>query len=153
MLKVIENHTICCKQLLWEETRITPLLFCPQGRIPFYDQYGVIRDVLQNHLTEVMTLLTMRLPTNLSNSEEVLQNKLHIFRSLLPLGKKQAVLGQYQAYKSEVQRELNGTEDHVNLTPTYAGKNKRFFFLNIITVVSLKTSAMFVYFSRLGIHR
>ncbi|XP_050930261.1 LOW QUALITY PROTEIN: GDH/6PGL endoplasmic bifunctional protein [Lates calcarifer] len=91
-----------------------------KGRIPFYDQYGVIRDVLQNHLTEVMTLLTMRLPVNLSSSEEVLQNKLHIFSSLLPLEKNQAVIGQYQSYKSEVQQELNKTKDHVSLTPTFA---------------------------------
>lgn len=91
-----------------------------KGRIPFYDQYGVIRDVLQNHLTEVMALLTMRLPRNLSSSEEVLQNKLQIFSSLLPLGKNQAVIGQYQAYRSEVQQELNKTKDHVSLTPTFA---------------------------------
>ncbi|KAM4588296.1 GDH/6PGL endoplasmic bifunctional protein [Odontesthes bonariensis] len=91
-----------------------------KGRIPFYDQYGVIRDVLQNHLTEVMTLLTMKLPANMSNSQEVLQNKLQIFSSLLPLGKNQAVIGQYQTYKSEVQRELNKTKDHVSLTPTFA---------------------------------
>ncbi|XP_042351412.1 GDH/6PGL endoplasmic bifunctional protein [Plectropomus leopardus] len=91
-----------------------------KGRIPFYDQYGVIRDVLQNHLTEVMTLLTMRLPMNLSSSEEVLQNKLQIFSSLLPLGKNQAVIGQYQAYKTAVQQEMNKTKDHVSLTPTFA---------------------------------
>jgi len=93
-----------------------------KGRIPFYDQYGVIRDVLQNHLTEVMTLLTMKLPANVSNSEEVLQNKLQIFSSLLPLGKNQAVIGQYQTYKSEVQQELNKTKDHITLTPTFAGE-------------------------------
>ncbi|XP_034389445.1 GDH/6PGL endoplasmic bifunctional protein [Cyclopterus lumpus] len=91
-----------------------------KGRIPFYDQYGVIRDVLQNHLTEVMTLLTMRLPTNLSNNEEVLQNKLHIFSSMLPLTKNQAVVGQYQAYQTTVQQEMNKTKDHVSLTPTFA---------------------------------
>lgn len=91
-----------------------------KGRMPFYDQYGVIRDVLQNHLTEVMTLLTMRLPVNLSSSEEVLQNKLQIFSSLLPVGKNQAVIGQYQAYKTAVQQELNKTKDHVSLTPTFA---------------------------------
>nr|XP_046239407.1 GDH/6PGL endoplasmic bifunctional protein [Scatophagus argus]XP_046239408.1 GDH/6PGL endoplasmic bifunctional protein [Scatophagus argus]XP_046239410.1 GDH/6PGL endoplasmic bifunctional protein [Scatophagus argus] len=90
-----------------------------KGRIPFYDQYGVIRDVLQNHLTEVMTLLTMRLPRNLSSSKEVLQNKLQIFSSLLPVGQKQAVVGQYQTYKTEVQQELNKT-NHVTLTPTFA---------------------------------
>ncbi|XP_029288288.1 GDH/6PGL endoplasmic bifunctional protein [Cottoperca gobio] len=91
-----------------------------KGRIPFYDQYGVIRDVLQNHLTEVMTLLTMRLPMNRSSSEEVLQNKLQIFSSLLPIGKNQAVVGQYQAYKTSVQQEMNKTKDHVSLTPTFA---------------------------------
>lgn len=92
-----------------------------KGRISFYDQYGVIRDVLQNHLTEVMTLLTMKLPVNISNSEEVLHNKLQVFRFLLPLGKDQAVIGQYQAYKSEVQKELNKTKDHASFTPTFAG--------------------------------
>lgn len=100
---------------------LLPLSFCPQGRIAFYDQYGVIRDVIQNHLTEVMALLTMRLPKHLSSNEEVLQNKLQIFSSLLPLGKNQAVIGQYQAYKSEVQQELNKTKDHISLTPTFAG--------------------------------
>lgn len=97
------------------------LFFCPQGRISFYDQYGVIRDVLQNHLTEVMTLLMMRLPTNLSSSEEILQRKLQIFSSMLPLRKNQAVVGQYQAYQTTVQQETNKTKDHVSRTPTYAG--------------------------------
>lgn len=105
------------------------LVVCPQGRIPFYDQYGVIRDMLQNHLTEIMALLTMRLPMNLSSTEEVTQNKLRIFSSLLPLGKNQAVIGQYQAYKSEVQQELNKTKDHISLTPTFAGENLQIFFL------------------------
>lgn len=91
-----------------------------KGRIPFYDQYGVIRDVLQNHLTEVMTLLTMKLPVNLTNSEEVLQNKLQLFSSLLPIGKNQAVIGQYQAYKTQVQQELNVSKDHISITPTFA---------------------------------
>ncbi|XP_012728772.2 GDH/6PGL endoplasmic bifunctional protein [Fundulus heteroclitus] len=91
-----------------------------KGRIPFYDEYGVIRDVLQNHLTEVMTLLAMKLPANVSNSEEVLRNKLEVLSSMLPLGKNQAVIGQYQNYKSEVQQELNKTKEHVSLTPTFA---------------------------------
>ncbi|XP_075997176.1 GDH/6PGL endoplasmic bifunctional protein isoform X2 [Genypterus blacodes] len=91
-----------------------------KGRIPFYDQYGVIRDVLQNHLTEVMTLLTMRPPKNLSSSEEALQNKLKIFAHLLPLGKHQAVVGQYQNYNKEVRNELNKTQDYLSSTPTFA---------------------------------
>lgn len=91
-----------------------------KGRIPFYDEYGVIRDVLQNHLTEVMTLLTMKLPANVTDSGEILRNKLEVLSSMLPLGRKQAVIGQYQNYKAEVQQELNKTKEHVSLTSTFA---------------------------------
>lgn len=92
-----------------------------KGRIPFYDQYGVIRDVIQNHLTEVMTLLTMSLPANVSNVDQILRNKLQIFGVLKNLDKRRAVIGQYQSYVAEVQKELNKTKDHSSLTPTFAG--------------------------------
>ncbi|XP_029630421.1 GDH/6PGL endoplasmic bifunctional protein-like isoform X1 [Salmo trutta] len=92
-----------------------------KGRIPFYEQYGVIRDVIQNHLTEVMTLLTMELPSNLSNTKEVLKNKLKIFSALQHLDRNCAAIGQYQAYNAEVQEELSKTKEHFSLTPTFAG--------------------------------
>ncbi|XP_051561855.1 GDH/6PGL endoplasmic bifunctional protein isoform X2 [Myxocyprinus asiaticus] len=92
-----------------------------KGRIQFYDQYGVIRDVLQNHLTEVMTLMLMNLPANLSNSAEILQNKLNFLASLQYIDRSNAVIGQYQAYNGEVQKELNKTKDYFSLTPTFAG--------------------------------
>ncbi|KAG5274387.1 hypothetical protein AALO_G00135580 [Alosa alosa] len=92
-----------------------------KGRISFYDQYGVIRDVIQNHLTEVMTLLTMRVPKNLTDCKEIDQNKLKIFSAFHPLDKGSAVIGQYQSYNSEVQLELNKTKDHLSLTPTFTG--------------------------------
>ncbi|XP_064822920.1 GDH/6PGL endoplasmic bifunctional protein-like [Oncorhynchus masou masou] len=92
-----------------------------KGRISFYEQYGVIRDVIQNHLTEVMTLLTMELPSNLSNTKEVLKNKLKIFSALQRLDRNCAVIGQYQAYNAEVQEELSKTREHFSLTPTFAG--------------------------------
>nr|XP_046168960.1 GDH/6PGL endoplasmic bifunctional protein-like [Oncorhynchus gorbuscha] len=92
-----------------------------KGRISFYEQYGVIRDVIQNHLTEVMTLLTMELPSNLSNTKEVLKNKLKIFSALQRLDKNCAAIGQYQAYNAELQEELSKTREHFSLTPTFAG--------------------------------
>ncbi|CAL8338262.1 unnamed protein product [Merluccius merluccius] len=91
-----------------------------KGRIPFYDRYGVIRDVLQNHLTEIMTLLTMKVPESLSSSQEVLHNKLQIFSLLQPVETKQAVVGQYQAYNAEVREELNKTSNQFSITPTFA---------------------------------
>jgi len=82
--------------------------------------------VLQNHLTEVMTLLLMNLPANSSNSEEILQNKLHFLASLQHIDNSNAVVGQYQAYNGEVQEELNKTKDYFSLTPTFAGEWKSF---------------------------
>ncbi|XP_015192413.2 GDH/6PGL endoplasmic bifunctional protein [Lepisosteus oculatus] len=92
-----------------------------KGRTEFYNQYGVIRDVIQNHLTEVLTLLTTEIPVNLSSSGEILRNKLRVFSSLLPLDRGSAVIGQYQAYSAEVREELNKTKDFVSAMPTFAG--------------------------------
>lgn len=92
------------------------------GRTSFYEQYGVIRDVLQNHLTEALMFLTMELPGNLSRTEEILQCKLQALRSLRGLEKHSAVLGQYQAYASHVQEELKKGQDYVSTTPTFAGE-------------------------------
>ncbi|XP_064160660.1 GDH/6PGL endoplasmic bifunctional protein isoform X2 [Anguilla rostrata] len=92
-----------------------------KGRTQFYDQYGVIRDVLQNHLTEVLVLLTMGVPADGASSQEGLRNKLAVFDALQQLGRSSAVIGQYEAYGGEVQEELNKTKDHVSITPTFAG--------------------------------
>ncbi|NXE17955.1 G6PE protein, partial [Ardeotis kori] len=92
-----------------------------KGRTSFYEQYGVIRDVLQNHLTEALMFLTMELPANVSRAEEVLQCKLQAFQSLRGLEKRSAVLGQYQAYASQVQEELQKAQDYISTTPTFAG--------------------------------
>lgn len=92
------------------------------GRTSFYEQYGVIRDVLQNHLTEALMFLAMELPANVSRAEEVLQCKLQAFQSLRGLEKNSAVLGQYQAYASQVQEELQKAQDYISTTPTFAGE-------------------------------
>ncbi|KPP64167.1 hypothetical protein Z043_117521, partial [Scleropages formosus] len=92
-----------------------------KGRIQFYDQYGVIRDVMQNHLTEVLALLTMTVPADLSGSQEILRRKLRLLSTLQQMDRVSAVIGQYQAYGAEVREELNATKDHVTITPTFAG--------------------------------
>ncbi|NXS24205.1 G6PE protein, partial [Mystacornis crossleyi] len=91
------------------------------GRTSFYEQYGVIRDVLQNHLTEALMFLIMELPANVSSAQEVVQHKLQAFQSLWGLERSSAVLGQYQAYDSQVQEELQEARGYVSTTPTFAG--------------------------------
>lgn len=95
---------------------------CP-GRTSFYEQYGVIRDVLQNHLTEALMFLIMELPANVSSAREVVQHKLQAFQSLWGLERSSAVLGQYQAYNSQVQEELQEAQGYVSTTPTFAGES------------------------------
>ncbi|XP_029434589.1 GDH/6PGL endoplasmic bifunctional protein [Rhinatrema bivittatum] len=92
-----------------------------KGRTSFYEQYGVIRDVIQNHLTEILTYIAMELPSNASNSGEVLENKLALLKSLRTLEKTSAVLGQYQVYSEQVRAERQQGENHVSTTPTFAG--------------------------------
>lgn len=97
---------------------------CPRsgsGRTSFYEEYGVIRDVIQNHLTEILTLVAMELPGNVSSPEAVLQHKLQAFRALRGLQKSSAVVGQYQAYSRQVRRELQKPDSFHSLTPTFAG--------------------------------
>ncbi|XP_027699608.1 GDH/6PGL endoplasmic bifunctional protein [Vombatus ursinus] len=92
-----------------------------EGRTSFYEEYGVIRDVIQNHLTEILTYVAMELPRNFSDPEELLRCKLRTFRALRSLEKGSAVLGQYQAYNGQVQKELQKPAGYVSLTPTFAG--------------------------------
>nr|XP_023407848.1 GDH/6PGL endoplasmic bifunctional protein isoform X1 [Loxodonta africana]XP_023407849.1 GDH/6PGL endoplasmic bifunctional protein isoform X1 [Loxodonta africana]XP_023407850.1 GDH/6PGL endoplasmic bifunctional protein isoform X1 [Loxodonta africana]XP_023407851.1 GDH/6PGL endoplasmic bifunctional protein isoform X1 [Loxodonta africana]XP_023407852.1 GDH/6PGL endoplasmic bifunctional protein isoform X1 [Loxodonta africana]XP_023407853.1 GDH/6PGL endoplasmic bifunctional protein isoform X1 [L len=92
-----------------------------EGRTSFYEEYGVIRDVLQNHLTEILTLVAMELPYNVSDTGAVLRHKLQAFQALRGLRKGSAVVGQYQAYGEQVRRELQKPDSFQSLTPTFAG--------------------------------
>ncbi|XP_054857681.1 GDH/6PGL endoplasmic bifunctional protein [Eublepharis macularius] len=92
-----------------------------KNRTSFYEEYGVIRDVHQNHLTEALMSLAMELPANVGSSEEVLRSKLRTFQLLQGLEKSCAVVGQYMDYNSHVREELEKGPDHFSRTPTFAG--------------------------------
>ena len=71
------------------------------GRTSFYNQYGVVRDVLQNHLTEIAALIAMELPDELStdDSQNIIQSKLAFLDEVVPPTLDDAVLGQYEGYR------------------------------------------------------
>ncbi|KAJ7306376.1 hypothetical protein JRQ81_009721 [Phrynocephalus forsythii] len=92
-----------------------------KNRTSFYEEYGVVRDILQNHLTEVLMFLAMELPENVGNAEDVLRSKLQTFASLRGLEKNSAVMGQYEAYNRHVREELQKGLDYFSSTPTFAG--------------------------------
>jgi glucose-6-phosphate 1-dehydrogenase len=74
--------------------------FGVQGRGAFYDQTGTIRDVVQNHLFQVMTNLAMEPPVR-TDSESVRDEKVKVLKAIAPLTAENVVRGQFRGYKSE----------------------------------------------------
>jgi glucose-6-phosphate 1-dehydrogenase len=71
-----------------------------QGRGAFYDQTGTIRDVVQNHLFQVLTNLTMEPPVR-TDSESLRDEKVKVLQAIQPLRADDVVRGQFRGYTSE----------------------------------------------------
>ena len=69
------------------------------GRTGFYDSYGVVRDMLQNHLTSILLLLTCQLDTRHGCSAK---SHLEVLKSIEHVSPAQVVLGQYESYQDHV---------------------------------------------------
>ncbi len=70
------------------------------GRGRFYEEVGAIRDVVQNHLFQVMALLAMDAPVG--REPELIKNeKVRLFRAIRPLTPADVVRGQYRGYREE----------------------------------------------------
>ena len=74
--------------------------FGVQGRGAFYEEVGAIRDVVQNHLLQVVTLLAMDAPAG-HDPKTMQAEKLRIFRAMRPLDPKEVVRGQFRGYRDE----------------------------------------------------
>ncbi|HEY4444593.1 MAG TPA: glucose-6-phosphate dehydrogenase [Steroidobacteraceae bacterium] len=74
--------------------------FGVQGRGAFYEEVGAIRDVVQNHLLQVIALLAMDPPTG-HEPEAMQAEKLRLFRAMRPLDPKEVVRGQFKSYRDE----------------------------------------------------
>src|SRR5882762_4846486 len=74
--------------------------FGVKGRAAFYDQTGTIRDVMQNHLFQVLANLTMEPPVR-TDSESIRDEKVKVLKAILPLEAKNVVRGQFRGYRKE----------------------------------------------------
>jgi glucose-6-phosphate 1-dehydrogenase len=74
--------------------------FGVQGRGAFYDQTGAVRDVIQNHLFQVLANLTMEPPAR-TDSESVRDEKVKVLKAIPPLESKNLVRGQFKGYRKE----------------------------------------------------
>jgi glucose-6-phosphate 1-dehydrogenase len=74
--------------------------FGVQGRGVFYDATGTIRDVVQNHLFQVLANLAMEPPVR-TDSETVRDEKVKVLKAIPPLEPGNLVRGQFRGYRSE----------------------------------------------------
>ncbi len=68
-----------------------------EGRAGYFDHFGIIRDVLQNHLLQTMALTAMEQPIRL-DAHEIAEEKTKVLRATTPLDLENTVTGQYEGY-------------------------------------------------------
>jgi len=74
--------------------------FGVQGRGKFYEEAGAIRDVIQNHLLQVVGFLAMEPPIG-TYAESIRDEQVKVFRAIRPLSPEDLVRGQFVGYRDE----------------------------------------------------
>jgi glucose-6-phosphate 1-dehydrogenase len=74
--------------------------FGVEGRGAFYEEVGAVRDVIQNHLFQVLANLAMEPPVR-TDSESIRDEKVKVLRAIPPLDCGNIVRGQYAGYQNE----------------------------------------------------
>jgi len=74
--------------------------FGVEGRGAFYDSVGALRDVVQNHLLQIVALLAME-PPSASTAQALQEEKLKVFRQIESFSAERVVRGQYRGYSEE----------------------------------------------------
>jgi glucose-6-phosphate 1-dehydrogenase len=82
-------------------------------RAGYYDENGVVRDMVQSHLFQLLTLIAMEAPIAM-NAQDLRDEKMSLLRTVRPPDPSALILGQYEGYRQE-----EGV-DRQSRTPTYA---------------------------------
>lgn len=106
--QAIESVTITCKEN-----------FGTDGRGGYFDSSGIIRDIIQNHLLQMLCFVAMELPGSLSDphgkgSDIIRDAKVNVLKAIQPVRVQDCVLGQYVGYTDDP------TVPDDSVTPTYA---------------------------------
>ena len=92
-------------------------------RAGYYDRNGALRDMVQNHLTQLLTLIAMEVPASF-DAEAIRTEKVKVLRSMRPMEEGNVVFGQYESGVVDGQivpgyREEEGVAPD-SKTPTFA---------------------------------
>jgi len=98
--------------------------FGTQGRGGYFDEFGIIRDVMQNHLLQILSLVAMEKPASV-HPDDIRDEKVKVLKCIQPLSLDDVVLGQYVGNPDGTGDELLGYCDDKTVpvgstTPTFA---------------------------------
>ncbi|KAI8336534.1 glucose-6-phosphate 1-dehydrogenase [Chlamydoabsidia padenii] len=99
--------------------------FGTEGRGGYFDEFGIIRDVMQNHLLQVLSLIAMERPIS-TDAEAIRDEKVKVLKCIPPIDIQDALLGQYVGDKhGQGDKSLGYLDDPTlknksSLTPTFA---------------------------------
>ncbi|ELT94977.1 hypothetical protein CAPTEDRAFT_184339 [Capitella teleta] len=85
---------------LWNRDNIASVIisfkepFGTQGRGGYFDEFGIIRDVMQNHLLQILSLVAMEKPVS-TGAEDIRDEKVKVLKCIQQLKLEDVVLGQY----------------------------------------------------------
>ena len=91
---VLNRHYVENVQITMAES------FGVKGRGKFYDETGVIRDVIQNHLLQVISYLAMEAPTS-TYAEAIRDEQAKVLKNVRPMSVDNMVRGQFKGYRDE----------------------------------------------------
>ncbi|GAV68462.1 G6PD_N domain-containing protein/G6PD_C domain-containing protein [Cephalotus follicularis] len=94
-----------------------------EGRGSYFDNHGIIRDIMQNHLLQILALFAMETPVSL-DAEDIRNEKVKVLRSMTTVKLQDVVVGQYNGYCEGDASYPGYTDDPTvsddSLTPTFA---------------------------------
>lgn len=97
--------------------------FGTEGRGGYFDNYGIIRDIMQNHLLQILALFAMETPVSLE-AEDIRNEKVKVLRSMRQLVLDDVVVGQYKGHTKGGKSYPAYTDDPTvpkgSFTPTFA---------------------------------
>jgi glucose-6-phosphate 1-dehydrogenase len=110
---------------LWDKNSISNVQitfkepFGTEGRGGYFDEFGIIRDILQNHLLQVLSILTMERPVSFS-AEDIRDEKVKVLRAIPVIEQSDTLLGQYVAANGKPGYLDDDTVPHNSTCPTFA---------------------------------
>lgn len=97
--------------------------FGTEGRGGYFDNYGIIRDIMQNHLLQILALFAMETPVSL-DAEDIRNEKVKVLRSMRRLRLEDVVVGQYKGHTKGGRSYPGYADDPTvpkgSITPTFA---------------------------------